>query len=96
LRIRWTGAALRDRDAIYRYLAKETGREAVPRRLDAEIVDATALLSQFPLSGRSGRVANTRELLTPNAPYKLIYRVANAQVIILRVVHQTQLWPPKP
>jgi len=91
--IRWAAAALKDRDAIYRYLAEETGGDTVPRSVDAEIESATSLLSQFPLSGRSGRVPGTRELLTPDAPYKLIYRVTYSQVVILRVVHQTQRWP---
>jgi plasmid stabilization system protein ParE len=93
--IRWTAAALRDRDAIYRYLALETGRDRVSQRVDAEIVEATTLLAQFPHSGRVGRVENTREMLTANAPYKLIYQAQSTQVVILRVVHQRQLWPPK-
>ena len=95
MNVRWAATALRDRDAIYRYLAEETGADAVSRRVDSEIEDSTSLLSQFPLSGRAGRLANTRELLAHTAPYKLIYRVENTQVVVLRVVHQTQLWPPK-
>lgn len=58
-------------------------------------IEAAALrLTGFPLSGREGSVPGTRELPIPGLPFLLIYRVRDATVEVLRVLHGARQWPP--
>lgn len=93
MKVLWTATAQQNRDTIYRYLAHETGRDTVSKRVDAVIESSANLLIDYPLAGREGRIVGTRELLTQRFPYMLVYRVAEGRVIILRVLHQAQRWP---
>jgi len=43
--------------------------------------------------GRYGRVENTLELVIPRFPYLVVYRVLEARVLILNIVHGAQKWP---
>jgi len=43
--------------------------------------------------GRPGRVPGTRELVLPNFPYIIPYRVREQRVEILRVFHTARKWP---
>jgi addiction module RelE/StbE family toxin len=52
-------------------------------------------LVDHPQSGRPGRVEGTRELVVPGTPYVIVYRVEADQIIVvLRVLHGAQRWPP--
>ena len=43
-----------------------------------------------------GRVKGTRELVIDGIPFIAIYRIVGAsQLQILRVLHDTQQWPPE-
>jgi toxin ParE1/3/4 len=61
--------------------------------MDDRIRAAASRLIDFPNSGRPGRVAGTRELVVPGAPYILPYRIDGDAVRILRVIHAARLWP---
>jgi toxin ParE1/3/4 len=52
-------------------------------------------LSGYPESGRPGRVAGTRELVVARTPFIVVYRVERHAVLILRVLHGKQQWPPE-
>ena len=54
------------------------------------IIASAEQLLDFPESGRQGDVPGTRELLTPQLPYVLIYRSSDQQIEILRVWHQRE------
>jgi toxin ParE1/3/4 len=43
--------------------------------------------------GRPGRVPATRELLIPQTPYIIPYRVQQGTIQILRVYHGARRWP---
>jgi len=59
-------------------------------------IEAAALhLTEFPLMGRNGSVAGTRELPIPGLPFLLIYRIQDATVLVLRVLHGSRRWPPE-
>lgn len=50
-------------------------------------------LVTFPESGRRGRVKGTRELVVPDSPFIVAYRLTSSTVDILSVVHSARRWP---
>ena len=44
---------------------------------------------------KAGRVAGTRELAVKQLPYLVVYRADGDDVVVLRVLHGGQLWPPE-
>lgn len=68
---------------------------AATRVLDA-IIAAAVMLEAFPLIGKEGRIAGTRELVVPGWTYVLIYTIRDAfYVQIERVLHSRRQWPPE-
>jgi toxin ParE1/3/4 len=62
----------------------------------AEAVDEAAMrLIEFPNSGRPGRVRGTRELVISGTPLLLVYRVERGRVVVQRLLHGAQRWPPR-
>lgn len=57
------------------------------------IVASVQQLATFPVSGRPGRVAGTRELVVSNTPFIVAYAVAKTRVVILALYHGAQRWP---
>jgi toxin ParE1/3/4 len=51
-------------------------------------------LARFPDIGRHGRLDGTRELVVPRTQYFAVYERRGRQVVILRVLHMAQEWPP--
>jgi len=91
LRVRWLRLALLDLDAVEAYIAQDDPRTAAEVAL--RIVRAVSLLKEQPGIGRAGRVPGTKELVVPNAPYIVPYRVRDDAVHILRVYHSSRKWP---
>ena len=67
--------------------------EKVTAELLTRIERATQNLAAFPLSGRSGRVDDTREVLVPNTPFLIAYRIKRDEVHLLAVLHGARRWP---
>jgi toxin ParE1/3/4 len=84
-------SAKADIQAIYDFIARENPTAA--SRVIAAIETATMQLSQFPLSGRTGVVETTRELVIPRQPYIAVYRVADDEVHVIAVFHAAQDLP---
>jgi len=91
MELHWTPRAMNDRDAIYDYIAQDNPTAAL--RLDALFERRAASLLDHPLSGRTGRMPGTRELLA-HRHYLLIYELNDRQIRILRVLHTARRWPP--
>ena len=89
--IKWTEKASEDLLSVLNYL-KENADEALAEKVANRIVSATGRLERFPLSGRQGLIPTTRELIIPELPYFIVYKVDNAEVDILRVMHTSRLW----
>ena len=85
--------ALANLEAAADYIAED--KPAAAGRFVQQIFRATELLSRNPAMGRPGRVPGTRELVIPNAPYILPYRVRANAVEILRVFHAARKWPTR-
>ena len=91
MKVVWTASALRDRDEIGAYIAQENPTAAI--RLDQSFEAAGKRLERFPLAGRPGVTHETRELI-PHPSYRIVYGISNQELLILRVVHTSRLWPP--
>ena len=64
--VRFSPAAQSDIQDIFDYIAHEN--EFAARKVIAAIQNATRRLADFPLSGRTGAVSGTRELVVPRLP----------------------------
>lgn len=91
MKVVWTSAAIRERKAIWQYIAAEDRQAA--SRLDKLFQAAAERLRDNPLSGRVGQVPGTRETF-PHENYRLVYEVTATRVVILTLVHAARLWPP--
>jgi toxin ParE1/3/4 len=45
--------------------------------------------------GRPGRLPQSRELVLIGTPYIIVYGLSETDIVILRVVHAAQQWPPE-
>ncbi len=50
-------------------------------------------LEEFPKLGRPGRVRGTLELIVPDLPYIVPYRIKGSEIQILSVYHTSRKWP---
>ena len=93
LEIRWLKRALANLDAEAAFIARDN--PAAAARVVEAISAGVEMLAQHPAMGRSGRVEGTRELVVPDTPYVVPYRVRDHAVEILRVFHGARKWPTK-
>jgi toxin ParE1/3/4 len=91
MQLRWTEEAAADLDEIADYLFEQTPVHA--GRIVLDIYNSPEILTSFPLRGRLGRKAGTRELVLPSLPYILIYTVSDDLIHIVRILHGAQRWP---
>ena len=91
MKILWSHTAVADLVSIRAYISKDS--PAAGRKEAAKIKEAASRLIQFPLSGRMGRVPNTRELVIPGTSYIAAYTVQGDDVLIAAVLHGRQNWP---
>lgn len=90
MKVRWTPQAYQDRSDIWDYLAARDFAAAA--RMDQRFSDVLAPLADFPMSGREGLVAGTRELI-PHPSYRLVYEIFGETIWILALVHTSREWP---
>lgn len=93
MRVRWTGPAVDDIEAIRRHILPHN--PAAAQTVAKASVAAAADLSKFPARGRPGRLSGTRELVVARLPFVIVYRIREHDVQILRVVHTARRWPEK-
>ena len=93
MRLRWTPLSLRDLRNIREYIARDNPLASA--RIAFRIVESAEGLIDFPLRGRIGRTAGSREVVVPRTPYIVIYRVVDLEVHIVRVLHGAQRWPAR-
>ena len=90
--IEWTEQAIRQLDHAHDYIALSNS-EVVATRITTQIVTTVQQLATFPMSGRSGRVPGTRELVISNTPFIAAYAIARDRIVILAIYHGAQQWP---
>ncbi|CAN7266132.1 type II toxin-antitoxin system RelE/ParE family toxin [Neorhizobium sp. LjRoot104] len=93
MNISLTPRAEADLDAIYSYISLEDDHAA--KRVIARILQAIAMLEQFPFLGRVGRVAETRELSIVRLSYFAVYRIVDEiDIEVIAIIHDRQKFPP--
>jgi toxin ParE1/3/4 len=91
LRVKWIRRALLDLEEVEAYIAR--GNPAAAAEVALNIARAVSLLQEQPGIGRAGRVPGTRELVIPDSPFIVPYRVKDNIVQVLRVYHASRRWP---
>jgi addiction module RelE/StbE family toxin len=91
MKVRWSHAAISDLESIRKYIAKDN--PAAATKIAGRIKAVVLRLCDLPLSGRVGRVAETRELVIPGASYIAAYTIRGDEVLIAAVLHGRQNWP---
>jgi toxin ParE1/3/4 len=91
MRVRWTTPAKEQFVSAYEYIASEN-RAAAARTAD-RIWKNTEVLAGYPMAGREGRVAGTRELVIRGTPFTVAYRLERNEVWVLAVMHAARKWP---
>ena len=94
MRVEWLPEAERNRESQLAYIAERNPWAAI--NMGDAIEAAVARLADNPKSGRPGRVRGTRELVVTGTPTIVVYRVERGAVVVLRVLHGAQRWPPTP
>jgi toxin ParE1/3/4 len=93
MKIVWSRRAMRHLVSLRKYIAKDSEQSAALVAL--RILHAIDLPQTQPEIGRPGRVLGTRELVVPDTPYVIPYRVRQARLELIAVFHGRQQWPPK-
>jgi plasmid stabilization system protein ParE len=91
MRIVWSRRALRHLIAARAGIAEDSEQNA--EVIAERILSAVGLLQTQPGMGRPGRVLGTRELVIPNTPYIIPYRVREGRLELIAVFHGKQRWP---
>ncbi len=91
--VRWMPLAEQDLEAAYDYVRQDN--EDAARKLVAQVFSSVGMLMRQPFAGREGRVKGTRELVVARTPYIVAYRIHEAELQILAVLHAAQRWPPR-
>ena len=92
MNVEWLPSAARTLENQLSCIAERHPRAAVDMGDAIEV--AVSRLADFPESARPGRVPGTRELVVPATPFIVVYRIETTGVVILRVLHGAQKWPP--
>lgn len=89
--LEWRETARADLLAIVDYVSDHNPDAA--QRLKDDIEARVAQLPTHPCLYRAGRIPGTREMLV-RTNYLVIYQETPRAVIVLRVLHGAQQWPP--
>jgi plasmid stabilization system protein ParE len=92
LAIEWTEQATWQLDQAHDYIALSNSQQ-IADRVTAQIVAGIQQLAAFPMSGRSGCTAGTRELVISNTPLVAAYAIDRDRIVILALYHGAQPWP---
>lgn len=90
MKIRFSRQAQADIKAIHEYIAQFNPTAA--KKVVSAIQRSTERLSFFPLSGRRGAVAGTRDLVISGLPIIAVYNVTT-DVEVIAVFHTSQNRP---
>lgn len=91
MEVRWSARALADLEAIQDCLLDRSPAAAL--RMVTVLRRAAGNLSTMAQRGRPGRWPGTRELVVPDTPYLIPYRVRGEVVEILCIFHGARRWP---
>jgi addiction module RelE/StbE family toxin len=93
MKVVWSRRAIRNLESLRDYIEQSSEQNAagIARR----ILQAVDLLQNHPAIGRPGRVMGTRELVIPNTPYIVAYRIKRERLELVAVLHGHERWPSR-
>jgi toxin ParE1/3/4 len=92
LNVNFTPEAVADLSAIRDWIAAENPGAAL--QVLARIQQTALMFGQFPMLGRRGKIAETREFPVTGLPYTIVYRIASeTEIDILTIIHQRRQFP---
>lgn len=91
MKLIWLEDAVFDLKEIRNYIKKD--KPSASKSISKKIINSTNDLKKNPSIGRPGRISGTRELIIPNTPFLIPYRVKNNVIEVLRVFHGKRKWP---
>jgi toxin ParE1/3/4 len=91
MKIRLTYRASQQLLSAYEYLQGANASAASTQV--KRIFDSIDLLEKFPLAGRKGRIAGTREMVVPRTPFIVAYTIEEEEVRIVTILHTSRRWP---
>jgi len=89
----WSRRAIRNLVQLRQHIEKTSDQNAA--LVAARIITGVAVLESHPQIGRPGRVVGTRELVVPDTPYIIPYRIRHDRLELIAVFHGRQKWPLK-
>ena len=93
MNVNFTPQAETDLLSIRDYISQDDPQ--IADRVITRILQAIAILENFPLVGRPGRVDETRELSISGLPYIAVYHIADqTEIDVISVVHTRMQYPP--
>lgn len=93
MKVEWLPDAERSLATQMRWVAERDPWAAID--MGDAVHAAVGRLPDHPAMGRPGRVPGTRELVVVGTPYVVVYCLEAAAVVILRILHTAQRWPPE-
>jgi plasmid stabilization system protein ParE len=91
VRLRLTEAARDDLRIVYEFYTERSPSTA--DRAVGAILKAANGLTRFPLMGKRGAIERTRERVVMRFPYRVVYQIEEADIIVLRIIHTARPWP---
>lgn len=93
MKIVWRPMAEADRENIFDYIAQDNPRAAL--ELDEDFKARVEIAARNPKLYKAGRVRGTREIVV-RPDYVIVFGMEDesSTVIVLRVLHAAQQWPP--
>lgn len=73
------------------YIAQDN--PAAAKEFFRYLLSSTERLTEFPQTGRAGRVPGTRELVLVKYPFIVPYRIEGSEIQILHVLHSARNLP---
>jgi plasmid stabilization system protein ParE len=89
MKIRLTHQASQQLISAYEFLEGASAAVTQMKRIFAAI----DLLETYPMAGRKGRIAGTREMVVPRTPFIIAYKIESSEVHVLAILHTSRRWP---
>jgi len=92
LNVEFSAQALADLELIHSHIAEDDPGTA--QRVIERLLQAVAVLGDFPLLGRPGRVEGTREFTISGLPYFAVYHIpTQTELVIIAFIHTARNYP---
>lgn len=91
MKVVWTRLALQDLDNAYEFIAHHSPKAA--KGIIKKVEEGISNLKEYPNLGKKGRLKGIRELVIPNSPFILPYRIKETHIEVIAFLHGKRKWP---